>query len=449
MVAAGPAVRRPKGEVDAMARGRGTHHRGTPALGNLLDPDLYRRNEQDALFTRLRAESPVSWSDHPRGRGFWSVVTHADLVAVNRDAQLFSSEVGSISLIGPDEQRNGSLGADTRGAMMIATDPPRHTRYRRLVSGGFTPRTLKLLEDSLRLRATRIVDAVIEQGECDFVEAIASELPLQAIADIMGVPQHDRRRLFDWSNRMVGLDDPEYASADGTAAAAELYAYVNRLAEARRKEPADDIITQLVNAEVDGDSLSEVEFDLFMVLLTLAGNETTRNSTSWGMWALIDHPDQYAYLGDHPEAVATAVEEILRWASPVLHFRRTATRDTELHGQPIAAGDKVVMWHVSANRDEEVFDDPFTFDVTRTPNDHVSFGGGGPHHCLGAYLARLQLRLIFAELTGRITDMTLAGPPELLRSNVLRGIKRMPVRFTPGPRVGTGAGLGPSAEPHA
>jgi cholest-4-en-3-one 26-monooxygenase len=219
---------------------------------------------------------------------------------------------------------------------------------------------------------------------------------------------------------------------------------VNGLAEARRSCPEHDIISLLVAEGADGDSLSEVEFDMFMVLLTLAGNETTRNSMSWGMWALIDHPDQYAHLHDHPEAVDAAVEEILRWASPVLHFRRTATGDTELHGQRIAAGDKVVMWHLSANRDEQVFDHPFAFDITRAPNDHVAFGGGGPHHCLGAYLARLQLRLMVRELTARITDMELTGPPELLRSNVLRGIKRMPVRFTPGPVVGTPA-VGPEA----
>jgi cholest-4-en-3-one 26-monooxygenase len=320
--------------------------------------------------------------------------------------------------------------------MMIATDPPRHTRYRRLVNSGFTPRTMKAIEESLAARATRIIDLVIEKGSCDFVTDIAAELPLQAIADIMGVPQQDRRRLFDWSNRMVGLDDPEYASADGTQASAELYAYVNELARQRRADPRDDIVTLLVNAEIEGDSLSEVEFDMFMLLLTLAGNETTRNSTSWGMWALIENPEEYRRLREQPELIDSAVEEILRWASPVLHFRRTATADTELHGQRIAQGDKVVMWHISANRDEEVFTEPFRFDITRTPNNHVAFGGGGPHHCLGAYLARMQLRLMFTEIVARIPDMHLAAKPELLRSNVLHGVKHMPVVFTPGARAG-------------
>jgi cholest-4-en-3-one 26-monooxygenase len=401
---------------------------------DLLDLDMFQRGEQDEVFARLRREAPVSWQEHPHGRGFWSVVQHGDVVTVNRDATLFSSELGSISLLDPDERAN-AVGVDTRGAMMIATDPPRHTRYRRLVNSGFTPRTMKAIEQSLAGRATNIIDLVIERGSCDFVTDVAAELPLQAIADIMGVPQEDRGRLFDWSNRMVGLDDPEYASTDGTVASAELYAYVNDLARQRRADPRDDIVTVLVNAEIEGDSLSQVEFDMFMLLLTLAGNETTRNSTSWGMWALIENPEQYALLRDRPDLIDSAVEEILRWASPVLHFRRTATADTELHGQRIAKGDKVVMWHISANRDERVFAEPFRFDITRTPNNHVAFGGGGPHHCLGAYLARMQLRLMIGEIVARIPDMELAAKPELLRSNVLRGVKHMPVVFTPGARA--------------
>jgi cholest-4-en-3-one 26-monooxygenase len=401
---------------------------------DLLDLDMFQRGEQDALFARLRRDAPVSWQDHPHGRGFWNVVQYGDVVRVNRDAALFSSEVGSISLLDPDE-RSDTVGGDTRGAMMITSDPPRHTRYRRLVNGGFTPRTMKAIDESLAARATKIIDLIIEKGACDFVTEVAAELPLQAIADIMGVPQEDRGRLFDWSNRMAGLDDPEYATTDGTIASGEMYTYVNELARQRRTEPRDDIVTVLVNAEIEGDRLSEIEFDMFMLLLTLAGNETTRNSTSFGMWALMENPEQYARLREHPELMESAVEEMLRWASPVLHFRRTATADTELHGQRIAKGDKVVMWHISANRDEAVFIEPFRFDITRTPNNHVAFGGGGPHHCLGAYLARMQLRLIFKEIVARIPDMQLAAKPELLRSNVLRGVKHMPVVFTPGRRA--------------
>jgi len=314
-------------------------------------------------------------------------------------------------------------------------DPPKHTRYRLLVNKGFTPRMIGLLQQYLRRRATLIIDNVIERGECDFVEDVASELPLQAIAEIMGVPQEDRRLLFEWSNRMIGIDDPEYANAEGTAAFAQLYAYVNELAKQRRSDPRDDIVTRLINAEVEGDSLSELEFDMFMLLLTVAGNETTRNSTSWGMLALMQHPEQYRALRDDPSGLDTAVEEILRWASPVYHFRRTATIDTEVHGQAIAAGDKVVIWHISANRDESVFKDPFTFDITRSPNEHVAFGGGGPHFCLGANLARAELKIIFQELLERVPDMRLAGHPQILRSNFIGGVKHLPVTFTPGHRL--------------
>ena len=280
--------------------------------------------------------------------------------------------------------------------MMLYTDPPKHTRYRRLVSKGFTPRMIGLLEQYLRHRSRLIVDNVIERGSCDFVVDVASELPLQAIAEIMGVPQEDRHLIFEWSNAMIGADDPEFeGGADGCrdAASAALYAYVNELAKQRRTDPRDDIVTKLINAEVDGEKLSELEFDMFMLLLSVAGNETTRNTTAWGMWALMQHPEQYASLRDNLDSQLTpAVEEILRWASPVYHFRRTTTAPTEIHGQEIAEGDKVVMWYISANRDESVFDDPFRFDITREPEEQVAFGGGGHHFCLGANLARMELQ---------------------------------------------------------
>jgi cholest-4-en-3-one 26-monooxygenase len=400
---------------------------------DLLDLDRFQRGEHHEMFRRLRAEAPVSWHDHPSSRGFWNVVKHADLVEVNRDVQTFSSEAGGVSIFDPDENKTGS--GDPRGLMMLYMDPPKHTRYRLLVNKGFTPRMIGLLEQYLRHRSTLIVDNIIEHGSCDFVEDLAAELPLQAIAEIMGVPQEDRKLLFSWSNRMIGVDDPEYASEDAAEASGELYMYVNELAKKRRSDPRDDIVTKLINAEVQGDQLSELEFDMFMLLLTVAGNETTRNTTSWGMWALMQHPEQYAALREDPELLNPAVEEILRWASPVLHFRRTAMADSEIHGQPIAKGDKIVMWHISANRDDEVFTDPFTFDITRSPNEHVAFGGGGPHFCMGANLARLELRLIFREVLDRIPDMHLTGEPQLLRSNFIGGVKHMPVDFSKGPRV--------------
>jgi cholest-4-en-3-one 26-monooxygenase len=391
------------------------------------------------MFTRLRHDAPVAWHDQPKGRGFWSVVKHPDVVIVNRDGGLYSSEMGGISLLDPDElnpKGGGNTGAlDPRGVMMLYMDSPKHTRYRRLVNKGFTPRMIGLLEQYLRHRSTLIVDNIVERGSCDFVEDLAAELPLQAIAEIMGVPQEERKLLFEWSNRMIGVDDPEYASDDSSVATLELYAYVNELAKQRRSDPRDDIVTKLINADIDGDKLSELEFDMFMLLLTVAGNETTRNTAAWGMLALMQHPEAYAALRSDPALLDGAIEEILRWASPVLHFRRTATADTEIHGQPIAAGDKVVVWYISANRDEDVFDDPFRFDISRKPNEHVAFGGGGPHFCLGANLARMELRLIFNEILERIPDMALAGEPQMLRSNFIGGIKHMPVTFTPGRAV--------------
>ncbi len=403
---------------------------------DLLDMDRFVRGEHHEMFRRLRAEDPVYWHDEPKGPGFWAVTKHADLVAVNRDATLFSSEVGGISIFDYGDREGTSGGLDPRGLMMLYTDPPKHTRYRLLVNKGFTPRMIGLLEQYLTHRATVIVDNVIERGECDFVEDLSAELPLQAIADIMGVPQEDRRLLFEWSNKMIGVDDPEYQTEDNGMAAMELYAYVNALAKARQSDPRDDIVTKLINAEIDGDKLSEVEFDMFMLLLTVAGNETTRNTTSWGMHALLNNPEQLAYLQEDVEGrLDTAIEEILRWASPVLHFRRTASADTQIGDKAVKAGDKVVIWHISANRDEDVFADPFRFDVSRNPNDHIAFGGGGPHFCLGANLARMELRLIFREIVTRIPDMKIAGDVSFLRSNFIGGVKHMPVSFTPGKRV--------------
>jgi cholest-4-en-3-one 26-monooxygenase len=400
---------------------------------DLLDMDRFQRLEHHEMFRRLRAEQPVSWHDMPGEPGFWALVKHKDVVEVNRDAERFSSERGGTTMY----DAMNTDGFDMRGVMMLDTDPPRHTRYRLLVNKGFTPRMIGVLEQYLRNRATLIVDNVIERGECDFVVDLASELPLQAIAEIMGVPQEDRKLIFEWSNAMIGADDPEFAAAPDEAmtASAQLYAYANELAKERRVDPRDDIVTKLINAEVDGEQLSELEFDMFMLLLAVAGNETTRNTTAWGMWALMQHPEQYAALRENMDTMlGTAVEEILRWASPVMYFRRTAMLDTEIAGQEIREGDKVLMWHISANRDEDLFDDPYRFDITRDPNEHVAFGGGGHHFCLGANLARAELRFIFEEILERIPDMHLTGDPAILRSNFIGGVKHMPVAFTPGPR---------------
>ena len=411
---------------------------------DLMDLDAFVRGDHHEMFKVLREQAPVSFHPEPDGPGFWAITKHADLQMVNRDTATFSSELGGTQRF--DMGEGDTADFDTRGLMLVDTDPPKHTRLRRLVNKGFTPRMINLLEQHLRYRAELIVDNVIEKGECEFVEDLAAELPLQAIAEIMGVPQEDRHLMFQWSNAMIGAQDEEYSdtpdsrggeNTQARAAAMEVYAYANQLGAARREDPREDIVTTLINAEIEGEKLTELEFDMFMLLLVVAGNETTRNATAHGMHALLNHPDEFAKLraraGDH-EYFSVAADEILRWATPVLHFRRTATVDTEVRGVPITAGEKVLMWHISANRDEEVFEDPFRFDIERTPNDHVAFGGGGAHYCLGANLAKLELQIIFDEVLSRMPDITQAGPAQTLRSNFIGGVKHLPVTFTPGVR---------------
>jgi cholest-4-en-3-one 26-monooxygenase len=403
----------------------------TPIAGiDLYDPDQYVIGVPHETFARLRREAPVVWCEEPGGPGFWSVVKYADVQMINREWELFSSAQGTNIPDWTDEQSG-------LGMMMLYMDPTKHTRYRLLVNKGFTPRMINRLKETIVQRATTIVDGVIERGECDFVVDIAAELPLQAIADLMGVPMEDRHKLFDWSNRMVGSEDPEYQSSDDltTQAQTEMYLYANALAAEKRAHPSDDIISTLIKAEIDFEGerhqLSELEFDLFFMLLSVAGNETTRNLIAHGMLAFFENPDQWQKLVAQPQLLDSAVEEMLRWGSPVMHFRRTANRDFELRGQPIKAGDKVVIWYISANRDEDVFDDPFRFDITRSPNDHVAFGGGGPHFCLGANLARMEIKVMFDELVRRLPDLRQAGPAQRLRSNFINGIKHIPVEFEP------------------
>jgi cholest-4-en-3-one 26-monooxygenase len=398
---------------------------------DLLDPDVFRTGRHHEMFRVLRAEDPIHWTPEPdnpdgvAGQGFWSITRHADLIAVNRDAHVFSSAEQGISI--PDIPPEGEMVRE----MMLYMDPPRHTRYRLLVNKGFTPRMIGLLEAGLREKCRIIVDNVIDQGECDFVIDIASELPLQAIAELMGVPSEDRYKLFDWTNRMIGIDDPEFEGDRESAgeAAAELYMYANSLAAEKRGKPLEDIISKLLGAELDGDQLTETEFDMFFMLLAVAGNETTRNATAHGMKALLDNPEQLARLQADRSLLDRSIEEIVRWATPVLHFRRTAVEDYQLGDTLIRKGDKVVIWHISANRDETVFEDPYRFDVARSPNDHIGFGGGGPHFCLGANLARMELRLIFTEILDRLPNMQLNGETEYLRSNFIGGMKHMPVKF--------------------
>ena len=314
-------------------------------------------------------------------------------------------------------------------------DPPEHTRYRRLVNRGFTPRITKLLEPHVRELAVGIIERAIAKGSCDFVVDIASELPLEVIAELLGVPREDRRKIFDWTNQALGSADagevdPEYFVADDAIQRSriDMFTYVQNLCEQRRAAPGDDVMSQLLGVELDGDKLTDFELDAFFMFLSVAGNETTRNAATHGLMGFLEFPEQWDKLVQDPEGLsASATEEILRWSSPVMQLRRNVTVDTELRGQELKAGDKVSIWYVSANRDEEVFDDPFRFDIERQPNEHLAFGGGGPHFCLGASLARMELRVLFEELAHRLTALTALGPPAPLRSNVVAGIKHLPV----------------------
>jgi cholest-4-en-3-one 26-monooxygenase len=294
------------------------------------------------------------------------------------------------------------------------------------------------MEHHIREVTTRIIDSVIERGECDFVTDIAAELPLEVILEMMGVPLEDRHKIFDWSNRMIGSEDPEYASTAEHArmAATEMFMFANALAVERKQCPAGDIISTLMESEVGGEALTEADFNAFFVLLSVAGNETTRNLIAGGMLTLLQHPDQWAKLKADPSLLHTAVEEMLRWVTPVMYFRRTVQRDTELRGVKLKEGDKVCIYYGSANRDEDYFPDGDVFDIARNPNPHVTFGPGGAHFCLGANLARLEIKVMFEELLRRVPDMELAGEAQRLRSNFIGGIKHMPVRFTPGKKVG-------------
>jgi cytochrome P450 len=394
---------------------------------DLTDPDNFVGGVPHDSFRRLRAEAPVAWHPERDGPGFWVVSKWADVRAVSLDQATYSSWKGGILI---REMPNDRVEAQRE--FLTGMEPGRHGKHRRLVSGTFTPKLIRALEPRLRAVVTRTLDAVGPRGACDFVTEVASELPVIAICELLGVPVEDRGKIVEWSNAMVGMDDPEYADdpSAGPMAAMQLAMYAMELAERRRQEPADDIVSELLRAEVDGERLTDAEFYSFVIILAVAGNETTRNLISAGLWLLCTHPEERARVQADLSILPTAIDEMLRYHPPVLYFRRTAMRDVDLRGAPIREGDKVSLWYVSANRDEEVFPDADRFDVGRTPNDHLSFGFG-PHFCLGAALAHLEARVMFEELFARLPDVALAGPPERLRANHIHGIKHLPVRFTP------------------
>lgn len=413
---------------------------------DLTDLDVFVQRCPHDWFKFLRENAPV-WR-HPAtpesdNEEFWCVTSYEHIEQVHRSGTLYSHQTGP--------GRNGAggialtdLSADMGpGLQMVMTDPPKHTSYRKLVNKGFTPRMVRRLEDAFRLRTTAILDQVTPKGECDFVTSVSAELPLMAIAEIVGVPEADRDKLLDWSNRTIGGRDDEYATGSDDEyvdVMIEMATYAHELTERKREHPDDDVWTQLTEAVVtmeDGTrvELSEIERDLFFNLLIVAGNETTRNSISKGLIAFQENPDQWRRWLDHPELVDTMVEEVLRYTSPVNFFRRTATADTELGGQHIAAGEKVLLWYPSGNRDEAQFPDADRFDIGRAPNHHMAFGAGGAHFCLGANLARIEIQITFQELAKRMPDIRLDGPVKRLRMNLVDGIKHMPVAFTPSPAL--------------
>ncbi|HEX6931099.1 MAG TPA: cytochrome P450 [Streptosporangiaceae bacterium] len=404
---------------------------------NLIDPDLYQRGgPPHDQFSWLREHAPVYWHAYGGAEGwpgFWAVTRHEDIAYLSRRPELFSS-ARRLVVFGEVPEP----GAAMQRLMMLNMDPPKHTRQRAFVNRGFTPRMIGRLEEHI----TQICRALIgdlrgrggaDRGRADFVTDIAAPLPLQVICELVGAPPEDRDRIYQLSNHLAGADDPEFQSPTGQrlqhAAAMEIYAYAGQLAERRRAKPEDDIVTRLLQPNEAGEVLSDDEFDIFFLLLTVAGNETTRNAASGGMLAFFEHPEQWQRLIEDRELIPAAAEEIVRWVSPVNMFRRTATRDTELGGQPIAEGDKVVVFYASANRDEAVFAGPCEFDAGRDPNPHVGFGGGGPHFCLGKHLAVLELRVLLRTLTEMMPGIRLDGEAARLRSNFINGIKHMPVRF--------------------
>jgi cholest-4-en-3-one 26-monooxygenase len=398
---------------------------------DFTDPDMYADRLPMDEFAELRRTAPVWWNRKPRGvggfddEGYWVVTRHADVVAVSRDNDNYSTWENTAIIRHQDGASREQI--ELQRFVMLNIDPPQHTKLRGIVSRGFTPRAINNLRSALSARAERIVADAIASGSGDFVTDVAAELPLQAIAELVGVPQDDRRKVFDWSNDMVGYDDPEYVG-DPAAAAAELVGYAMVMAEDRRQCPRDDIVTKLVNAQVDGGELSSDEFGFFVILLAVAGNETTRNAISHGMHAFLENPGQWElFKAQRPD---TAADEIVRWATPVTVFQRTALADTTLGGQQIAAGQRVGLFYRSANFDEEVFDHPERFDIRRSPNPHLGFGGSGAHFCLGASLARLEIDLIFNAIADHMPGIRLAGEPRRLRSGWLNGMKRLPVQYS-------------------
>jgi len=399
---------------------------------DFLDPDVNLVGLPVSELAHLRQTEPIHWVDVPDGcggfedNGYWLLTKHVDVKEVSRRSDIFSSWQNGAIPTWPKEMTRESV--ELQRSVMLNMDAPHHTRLRKIISRGFTPRAIGRLEDELAQRAQNIAKNAAASGSGDFVEQVSCELPLQAIAGLLGVPQEDRDKLFRWSNEMTGGEDPEYADVDPAQSSMELIMYAMAMADERGKNPTDDIVTTLIQADIDGEKLSDDEFGFFVIMLAVAGNETTRNSITHGMIAFANNPDQWElFKKDRP---STTADEIVRWATPVTAFQRTANEDTELAGVAIKKGQRLVMSYRSANFDEEVFDEPYSFNILRDPNPHVGFGGTGAHYCIGANLARMTINLIFNAVADHMPDLSPISEPERLRSGWLNGIKHWEVSYT-------------------
>lgn len=397
-----------------------------------LDASLNLERLPVEELAAIRNAEPVHWVDVPGGtggfgdKGYWIVTKHADVKEVSKRNDVFGSSPDGAIPVWPQEMTRDAI--DLQKAVLLNMDAPQHTRLRKIISRGFTPRAVGRLEDELRARARKIAETAAADGTGDFVEQVSCELPLQAIAELLGVPQDDRDKIFRWSNEMTAGEDPEYADVDPAMSSFELITYAMKMAEERAKNPTEDIVTKLIEADIDGEKLSDDEFGFFVVMLAVAGNETTRNSITHGMIAFAQNPEQWElYKKERP---GTAADEIIRWATPVSAFQRTALQDTELNGVQIKKGDRVVMSYRSANFDEEAFDNPHAFNILRDPDPHVGFGGTGAHYCIGANLARMTINLIFNAIADVMPDIKPIGEPERLKSGWLNGIKHWQVDYT-------------------
>ena len=406
-----------------------------PDDADITSHDTYTNGVPHATFNRLRSCDPVHWTDESDGSGFWSILRYDDALAMSRDYETFTSAKG----IRLEEMDSEQLHAR---CTMMELDPPEHTRYRRLVNKGFTRRTVDTFEDVIRQLAAEVVEAALPKGEFDFVAEISEQLPMRMLGRLLGTSDEHGHQLVAWGDALLGNTDPEFTDfpVDLTdteqyrmvpfrsPAALEIFQFAQQQAAERRSCPRDDIITKLLQPTRDGDPLSDLEFNNFFTLLVAAGNDTTRYTMTHGVWNMMNHPQLWHTLRERPELMLSCVEEVLRTSSVTMHFRRTATRDIEMRGRRIKAGDKVVIWFNSANHDPDGFAVPFRFDLAREKNDHMAFGRNGPHFCLGAWLARMEVRLVFEELMKRVDHLELAGPIERLRSNFIAGIKRLPVK---------------------